>query len=103
MAADVVAELGVPDILVNNAGVDKIGPIFDADYDGWDQMIDVNIRSHLLLLGEFLPGMKERGTGHVVNITSELEKKVYPGMAVYCGTKHFWTGASEAIRSLFIF
>ena len=73
--------------------------IHDASaWSGWDKMIDVNIRSHLYILGEFLPGMKERGTGHVVNITSDSEKEPFQNLAVYCGTKHFWTGFSAALR-----
>ena len=98
MSSEVVAAVGVPDILVNNAGSLAPGFVVDADYDGWDKMIDVNIRSHLHMLGEFLPRMKERGSGHVVNITSEGERKAAACAAVYCGTKHFWTGMSEAMR-----
>ena len=94
-----LAALGVPDFLVNNAGVSKVGPVVEADFAAWDKMVDVNIRSHLYLLGQFLPGMKERGTGHVVNITSGAEKMTVPGFAVYCGTKHFWAGMSAAMRS----
>jgi len=98
LSAEVLAAVGVPDILVNNAGVCISGIVLDADYESWDKMIDVNIRSHLYLLGEFLPGMKERGTGHVVNITSVAEMDPAPMLAVYCGTKHFWTGFSAALR-----
>jgi len=98
MSCEVVAAIGVPDILVNNAGVAVSGAVVDADYDSWDKMIDVNIRSHLYILGEFLPGMKERGTGHVVNITSAAEMDPAPMLSVYCGTKHFWTGFSAALR-----
>jgi len=98
LSSDVLAAVGVPDILVNNAGVSVAGPVLAADYDSWDKMIDVNIRSHLYVLGEFLPGMKERGTGHVVNITSVAEKDGIAMLGVYCGTKHFWTGMSAALR-----
>ena len=93
-----MAAVGVPDILVNNAGVAVSGIVLDADYESWDKMINVNIRSHLYILGEFLPAMKERGTGHVVNITSVCELDGIPLMSVYCGTKHFWTGMSAALR-----
>jgi len=98
LSSGVVAAIGAPDILINNAGVAIASQhTVEADYDGWDKMIDVNIRSHLYMLGEFLPGMKERGSGHVVNITSEAEKEPW-GIGVYCGTKHFWTGMSDALR-----
>ena len=98
LSSDVISSLGVPDILVNNAGSLAPGFVVDADYDSWDKMVDVNIRSHLYILGEFLPGMKERGSGHVVNVTSEGERKAAACAAVYCGTKLFWTGMSEAMR-----
>ena len=98
MSAEVMAAVGIPDILVNNAGVAVSGIVLDADYESWDKMIDVNIRSHLYLLGEFLPGMKERGTGHIFNITSAAEKDAPGFMGVFCGTKHFWTGMSAALR-----
>jgi len=98
VANRVKSEVGVPDVLVNCAGVVALGHVVQADYDAWDKMVDVNIRSHLYVLGALLPGMKQRGTGHVVNITSVVEKEYRPCIAVYCGTKHFWAGMSKALR-----
>ena len=91
-------EFGAVDVLVNNAGLSVWQYMVNVDVDSWDKMVDVNIRSHLYVLGEFLPGMKERGTGHVVNITSVAEKDGIAMLGVYCGTKHFWKGMSEAMR-----
>jgi len=98
MSAGVLSSCGVPDVLVNNAGMSVEGNIEAADYEAWDKMIDLNIRSHLYVLGEFVPGMKKRGTGHIVNMTSNSEKVAFAGYGVYCGTKHFWTGLSGALR-----
>ena len=98
LSAGVLAALGAPDILINVAGTLSAGPVTAAYYEGWDRMIDANIRGHLHILGEFLPGMKQRGTGHIVNITGAGEKTAAPGFAVYCATKHFWTGMSAAMR-----
>jgi len=98
MCSGVLAALGVPDILVNGAGMSKKGNIEDADYESWDKIIDLNIKSHLYVLGQFVPGMKERGTGHIVNITSRSELDPCGGYGVYCGTKSFWTGLSGSLR-----
>ncbi len=76
------------DVLVNNAGLAAgRGPIQTDDPDDWDRMLDTNVRGLLNVSGCVLPGMVERGTGHVINIGSNAGREVYPGGAVYCATK----------------
>jgi 3-hydroxy acid dehydrogenase / malonic semialdehyde reductase len=76
------------DVLVNNAGL-AAGrtPIHKDDPDDWDRMLDTNVRGLLNVSGAVLPGMVERGSGHVINIGSNAGREVYPGGAVYCATK----------------
>ena len=50
---------------------------------------------NVILFSEFLPDMRRRRKGHVVNITSVMERDAVKGFAVYAGTKHFWTGEYE--------
>lgn len=93
--AEVTAALaGLPpdwtpiDVLVNNAGLAAgRGPIQTDDPDDWDRMLDTNVRGLLNVTGAVLPGMVERGAGHVINIGSNAGREVYPGGAVYCATK----------------
>jgi 3-hydroxy acid dehydrogenase / malonic semialdehyde reductase len=76
------------DVLVNNAGLAAgRGPIQTDDPDDWDRMLDTNVRGLLNVSGCVLPGMVERGSGHVINIGSNAGREVYPGGAVYCATK----------------
>jgi 3-hydroxy acid dehydrogenase / malonic semialdehyde reductase len=76
------------DVLVNNAGLAAgRGPIHTDDPDDWDRMLDTNVRGLLNVSACVLPGMVERGAGHVVNIGSNAGREVYPGGAVYCATK----------------
>lgn len=76
------------DVLVNNAGLAAgRGPIQTDDPDDWDRMLDTNVRGLLNVSSRVLPGMVERGSGHVVNIGSNAGREVYPGGAVYCATK----------------
>jgi NAD(P)-dependent dehydrogenase (short-subunit alcohol dehydrogenase family) len=78
--------LGGVDVLVNNAGTYKVDgvPISAADFDG---MMNLNVRGVHLLTTALVPGMAERGNGVVVNITSPVAYRGYPGMAAYAATK----------------
>ncbi|SNS89257.1 hypothetical protein SAMN06893096_11019 [Geodermatophilus pulveris] len=76
------------DVLVNNAGLAAgRGPVHTDDPDDWDRMLDTNVRGLLNVSSCVLPGMVERGAGHVVNIGSNAGREVYPGGTVYCATK----------------
>jgi 3-hydroxy acid dehydrogenase / malonic semialdehyde reductase len=76
------------DVLVNNAGLARgRTPIHEDDPDDWDQMLDTNVRGLLNVSGAVLPGMVERGSGHVINVGSNAGREVYPGGTVYCATK----------------
>ena len=76
------------DVLVNNAGLARgRTPLHQDDPDDWDQMLDTNVRGLLNVSAAVLPGMVERGTGHVINIGSNAGREVYPGGTVYCATK----------------
>lgn len=78
------------DVLVNNAGLAAgLGPAHEADWTDWEQMIDTNIKGLVYLTRRILPGMVERGRGHVVNIGSVAGSYPYPGGNVYGATKAF--------------
>lgn len=87
------------DVLINNAGLSQgLDPIFEGDWEDWDRMIDTNIKGLLYVSRMVLPGMKERRSGHVVNIGSIAAKEVYPNGNVYCATKHAVDSLSKAMR-----
>ncbi len=78
------------DLLVNNAGLAKgLEPAHRAKLDDWDQMIDTNIKGLAHLTRALLPGMVERGRGHVINIGSIAGTYPYPGGNAYGATKAF--------------
>ena len=87
------------DVLVNNAGL-ALGtePIQDGNPDEWDVVLDTNVKGLLRLTRAVLPGMLERGRGHVVNLGSTAGRLVYPGGAVYCASKFAVRAISEGIR-----
>ncbi len=76
-------------ILVNNAGLARgFGPVHEGEHADWDEMIATNVQGLLNVTRAVVPGMVERGEGHVINIGSIAGHEVYPGGAVYCATKH---------------
>src|SRR6201999_1802593 len=88
------------DVLVNNAGLALgLGPAQSAALDDWDQMIDTNCKGLVYCTRAVLPGMVERGRGHVVNLGSVAGSYPYPGGNVYAGTKAFVEQFSLALRS----
>jgi NAD(P)-dependent dehydrogenase (short-subunit alcohol dehydrogenase family) len=59
-----------PDILVNNAGVNKISPFAEIDPGDFDRIQRVNVRAPFLLCRAVVPGMRQRGWGRIVNVSS---------------------------------
>ena len=77
------------DILVNNAGnAHGLDPIQYGSISDWDAMIDINVKGLLYVSKAIIPGMTERGSGHIINIGSIAGKEVYPNGNVYCASKH---------------
>lgn len=87
------------DILINNAGLSRdLSKLQDGRIKSWDQMIDTNIKGLLYLSRAVLPGMVERGAGHLINIGSIAGHEVYPGGNVYCATKHAVDALTKGMR-----
>lgn len=80
----VEAALGPVGLLVNNAGLDRpFGPIGHVDPDEWWATHAIHVRGPLLFMTAVLPGMRERGRGHIVNIASLGGQVVEPNMSAY--------------------
>ncbi len=87
------------DILVNNAGLALGRADFDeANMDDWETMIDTNLKGLLYMTKAVVPVMRERMSGHIINLGSVAGKEVYEKGNVYCATKHAVDAISKAMR-----
>lgn len=92
------AEWQAIDILVNNAGLGRsLDKLHEADPNGWEEMIDTNVKGLLYVSRAVIPGMVSRGNGHIINIGSIAGHQVYPGGNVYCATKHAVTALTRGM------
>ena len=96
--SDLLPDLQV-DVLVNNAGyISAVAPITKIGAEAIDRMIAVNLTAPLQLMRLVLPGMIERGHGHVINIGSIAGSFVFPGTAPYAAAKAGMTAAARVVR-----
>lgn len=86
------------DVLINNAGIMPLSPLESLKVDEWDSMIDVNIKGVLYGMAAALPHMKKQRSGHVITTASVAGHLVFPGSAVYSGTKFAVRAICEGFR-----
>jgi len=91
-------ELGPVDILVSCAGVMYFTMMANAQVEEWDRTVDVNCKGLLHCLSSTVPGMLERCAGHIVAISSDAGRKVFPGLGVYSASKFFVEATLQSLR-----
>jgi NAD(P)-dependent dehydrogenase (short-subunit alcohol dehydrogenase family) len=93
----IAGEIGPVDVLVNSAGI--IGPnkpLLDTTTDEWRRVFDVNVLGTVNTLRVFVPGMRERGWGRVVNFASMAGKDGNPNLSIYSATKAAVIGLTKS-------
>jgi len=98
LADAALREFGRIDVMINNAGLMPSSPLERLKIADWDRMIDVNIKGVLYGIAAVLPHMKERKSGHIVNVSSVAGHRVRAGTAVYSATKHAVRVLTEGLR-----
>jgi hypothetical protein len=96
---DLPEEWQAIDVLVNNAGLALgLEPEYEGNLDDWETMIDTNIKGLLTMTRLVVPGMIERGRGHVINVGSVAGDAAYAGGNVYCATKAAVKTLTDGLR-----
>jgi NADP-dependent 3-hydroxy acid dehydrogenase YdfG len=94
----VEGQLGSPDVLVNNAGMATLGRVDQTSFADFRAMIEVNLLGTILVTRAVVPGMAERGHGHVVALTSPVGRAPRPFLATYSATKAAVNAFHDALR-----
>ncbi|HZS36206.1 MAG TPA: SDR family NAD(P)-dependent oxidoreductase [Polyangia bacterium] len=95
--ATVDAQLGVPDVIVNNAGVVVRQRLDEMSEASWDQVVDANLKGTFNVTRVFLPQMRTRGSGRIVNIASISGRQGTARLTAYCAAKHGVVGLTRAL------
>jgi NADP-dependent 3-hydroxy acid dehydrogenase YdfG len=98
LAQTAIEHFGQIDVIINNAGIAPMASMLRCRVDDWENTIDTNIKGVLYGIAAVLPHMLERGTGGIINISSEAARRIFPGAGVYCASKHAVRALSEGLQ-----
>jgi short-subunit dehydrogenase len=91
-------QLGAVDVLVNNAGFGVFRYVEDIDFEEMEAMFAVNVFGLIACTKAVYSHMKERRSGHIINIASQAGKLATPKSSVYAATKHAVLGFTDSLR-----
>ena len=95
--AAITQTVGPIDVLVNNAGYGHEGTLEESPLDDLRRQFDVNVFGAVAMIKAVLPVMRERRSGHIINVTSMGGFITMPGIAYYCGSKFALEGITDAL------
>ncbi len=94
----VIDQKGAIDFMINNAGYGVFGPTESYDSATWTNLYDTNVKGTFLFCKAVLPQMKDQNKGHIINVASDVAKRVFDGGALYCSSKFAQDAFSAALR-----
>ncbi|MFD1951513.1 oxidoreductase [Sphingomonas arantia] len=97
VVADAELRFGPIDILVNNAGYGHEGLIEESSLEDVRRQFDVNVFGAIAVAKAILPGMRQRRSGHIINMTSMGGLTTFPGLGYYHASKFALEGFSETL------
>jgi 3-oxoacyl-[acyl-carrier protein] reductase len=93
--------VGPVDVLVNNVGFAEIRAFDELTDDDWEQLWQLNVMSYVRAMKAVLPGMRERRSGRIVNVSSTAGKRPSTGMPDYSVTKAAVLSLSRLVADLY--
>ncbi len=96
--AETESTFGSVDFMINNAGFGIFGATDTYTAEAWSEVYDTNVKGTFLFSKAVLAGMKTQGSGHIINIASDVAKRVFDGGSLYCSSKFAQDAFSAALR-----
>ena len=97
LVAEAETKLGSVDILVCNAGIQFVSPVEDFPDEKWEQIIGINLSSAFYAIKAVVPGMKKRGHGRIINLSSAHSLVASPFKSAYVTAKHGLAGLTKTV------
>ena len=99
MVKTVLSEFGRIDVLFNNAGSSFVGRVEDSNFlENTREMMEVDYFGTIIMTKEILPIMKERGEGHIMNMSSVVGRKAFPHFGGYSSAMHAISAFTDSLR-----
>ncbi len=98
LVADVFSRWQEIDVLINNSGLAVPETVDNVTDDGWETVLDTNLRGVMQLVRAVLPFMRQNDFGDIVNVSSQAGKHGYADVPSYCASKFGLLGYAEALR-----
>jgi len=98
LVRETIGEFGAIDILINNSGLAVPETVTEITNEGWDKVMETNLRGAMWLTQLVLPNMIEQDLGDIVNISSQAGKNGYADVPSYCASKFGLLGFAKAVR-----
>lgn len=98
LVVDVYGRWQAIDVLINNSGLAVPERVENITDDGWETVLDTNLRGVMQLVRAVLPSMRRNDFGDIVNVSSQAGKHGYADVPSYCASKFGLLGYAEALR-----
>jgi NADP-dependent 3-hydroxy acid dehydrogenase YdfG len=96
--AETIEAFGQIDFMINNAGYGIFGATDTYTAEAWSDVYDTNVKGTFLFSKAVLANMKAHQSGHIINIASDVAKRVFDGGSLYCSSKFAQDAFSAALR-----
>ena len=94
---EIRSSVGPIDILVNNAGINIRKPVTEFTLEEWNRVLNTNLTGVFLMCRAFVPHMKGKGYGRIINMTSIMSHVALPHRSVYAASKAGLLGFTRAL------